>query len=304
MRASHIKVLEMQAKWARYAVAQTVANAEEERDVWGMCADSLARSTPYYMEPKFQELVDHARRTVPDDLEFEESWLASPDGFLWLDNPVQVPTPRVSYELRVLMEQRAKQLGKQLGLTAVSWLRLDQGVYHFTFYLPYDDGYFGCWSYLTIRHGDRLLDRLRKFEAEMAAQGAETTPSSYTDADYDKLHEVRWLFTALHLMAQKLAHTTTEKTSWMARQAANRKKLALATEICVVTLRRARQPQTQSSFQPHEVDWQWQWMVDGHWRKQPYADGSIKIICIQPYIKGPEDKPLKPPTGKMFVARR
>lgn len=42
------------------------------------------------------------------------------------------------------------------------------------------------------------------------------------------------------------------------------------------------------------VAWQRRWMVRGHWRLQPHGSGRTqrKPIWIDPYVKGPEDKPL------------
>ena len=42
------------------------------------------------------------------------------------------------------------------------------------------------------------------------------------------------------------------------------------------------------------VDWTHQWIVDGHWRNQPYGVGHSlrRLQWIAPFIKGPEDAPL------------
>lgn len=42
------------------------------------------------------------------------------------------------------------------------------------------------------------------------------------------------------------------------------------------------------------VAWQRRWMVRGHWRLQPHGPGRTlrKPLWIDPYVKGPEDKPL------------
>jgi hypothetical protein len=44
------------------------------------------------------------------------------------------------------------------------------------------------------------------------------------------------------------------------------------------------------------VEWSKRWMVRGHWRLQPYGPRNgpqqRKAIWIDPYVKGPEDKPL------------
>jgi len=47
-----------------------------------------------------------------------------------------------------------------------------------------------------------------------------------------------------------------------------------------------------------------QWVVGGHWRNQPHGPGrsARKLVYINPYIKGPEDKPLKEVTFKKVFA--
>lgn len=42
------------------------------------------------------------------------------------------------------------------------------------------------------------------------------------------------------------------------------------------------------------VEWSRRWMVRGHWRLQPHGEGRAlrKAIWIDPYVKGPADKPL------------
>lgn len=40
--------------------------------------------------------------------------------------------------------------------------------------------------------------------------------------------------------------------------------------------------------------WNWRWFVRGHWRNQWFpSTQSHKLIYVPPYVKGPEDKPLK-----------
>ena len=49
-----------------------------------------------------------------------------------------------------------------------------------------------------------------------------------------------------------------------------------------------------SSATPGHVEWSRRWFVRGHWRDQPYGPGMSlrRLKWIDPYIKGPSDKPL------------
>lgn len=71
----------------------------------------------------------------------------------------------------------------------------------------------------------------------------------------------------------------------------------------VVELRSKQYTRTTLDEESKQVDWAWQWAVRGHWRDQPTKEGT-KLIWIHPYIKGPEDKPLKPDAGRVFAVTR
>jgi len=49
-----------------------------------------------------------------------------------------------------------------------------------------------------------------------------------------------------------------------------------------------------STDEPGKVEWQRRWMVRGHWRLQPYGPKHSlrRMRWIDPYVKGPEDKPF------------
>ena len=74
----------------------------------------------------------------------------------------------------------------------------------------------------------------------------------------------------------------------------DRKRHYRTEDVTVITLRRQRHPD-HPDHEVGEVDWKWQWVVRGHWRNQWYP--SIKQhrqIWIMPFMKGPEDAPIKP----------
>jgi len=94
---------------------------------------------------------------------------------------------------------------------------------------------------------------------------------------------------ALRLMQQRISSRYQERLPRPDRRRAQRAGHPLE-EVMVIRLRRP-------DSHPHEgdstpVDWTHRWMVDGHWRNQPYADGVYRQIWISPYVKGPEDMPL------------
>lgn len=87
---------------------------------------------------------------------------------------------------------------------------------------------------------------------------------------------------------------------------ATRRRLPQVTDhgIKVVRLRRAVSGPSESS-RPDSVEWSCQWIVRGHWRQQYYPKtGERSPIWIMPYVKGPEDAPLKTPSPTVFAVTR
>lgn len=80
-------------------------------------------------------------------------------------------------------------------------------------------------------------------------------------------------------------------------------KAGIEPKCLVVELRSKQYTRTTPEDEKSHVDWAWRWAVRGHWRDQPTKDG-IKLIWIHPFIKGPDDKPLKPNVARIFAVTR
>jgi hypothetical protein len=63
--------------------------------------------------------------------------------------------------------------------------------------------------------------------------------------------------------------------------------------IKIINLRKPENHDSSDS-DSQEMNWSHRWIVDGHWRQQPYGQGrsQTRPVWIAPYIKGPESKPL------------
>jgi hypothetical protein len=73
--------------------------------------------------------------------------------------------------------------------------------------------------------------------------------------------------------------------------------------ISTISLRRYAQDSSGKSS--GLKDWQCSWFVKGHWRKQWYpSKDEHQVIYIEPFVKGPKDKPLRPPHESLYVVNR
>lgn len=66
-----------------------------------------------------------------------------------------------------------------------------------------------------------------------------------------------------------------------------------ASKVKVVYLRRPEHQRPEEGSE-HRVNWSHRWVVNAHWRNQPYGPGKSqrKLIMIPPHVKGPDDLPV------------
>lgn len=267
--------------------------------------DLLEHGDTFFMDAHFCQLVDHARRTMPEETKFEVDWMIRPHGWLWLAEPFEAPRTASP-------DPKTRDRGKNV--CAVSWKLMEQGervLIHnqgalserriegreMWFACFVEDGQGFCpYAYFTIRDGQSMSARVKRFETD-------TSPHDMT-LNFAELHEIRWIYAAMHLMSQRLAAKVRTPTDRATRKRVEREhKRAAPQFIDVVTLRRLQQDREHDP-KGKEVDWQWHWAVRGHWRSQWYpSEGVHKPTFVESYIKGDLSKPFKQAT-KVFVATR
>jgi hypothetical protein len=120
----------------------------------------------------------------------------------------------------------------------------------------------------------------------------------------EALAAYRWICSASMFLEQKIVgHATASVGRHTARRAA---RLNVASTCNVVQMRRLdRRPSDSGRDESAAIEWQCQWLVRGHWRQQFYGRAGRHVPrWIAPYIKGPHDKPLKPPNSTVFAVTR
>lgn len=122
-----------------------------------------------------------------------------------------------------------------------------------------------------------------------------------------RAEQFRVLQSIFRLMQQTIAVHATHHPDRATRRRAARAEYP-EKEVTVIYLRRPRRDDYQEPTTEAErksIDWQSRWLVAGHWRNQYYASlGEHRQIWINPYIKGPEDKPLRVREKRAFVFGR
>ncbi len=80
---------------------------------------------------------------------------------------------------------------------------------------------------------------------------------------------------------------------------------ATISDVKVIVLRRAELTSHIDSTNGESVEWSCRWIVNGHWRNQYHpSTGRHELKYILPYMKGPEDKPLRIPKATVYAVTR
>ena len=329
MDSAYIRAIEQRAHWLRWAreigAVPGLRSEHKDKVYWRMglpgYIDTLENGDTFYMNQKFCSLVEHARETVPDDLTFDSQWMQSHQGWLWIEEPFKVPVPEDidKIERKALNEINEEFPDWCSRISAVGWRPVPEGqqtakgmvgdvagrtagkgAYQFLCFIASPNEGFGCWSYFMLQDGDKLIDRIRQFEGiskEVRGAYQETKES-------DILHEIRWIYSAFYLMAQRLAMSVQHQTDRHTRRRNEFAKLKVTPFIRVITLRRMEEMRKKAEKEG-TIDFQWHWEVRGHWRNQYYPSENMhKPVFIDAYIKGNLEKPFKAAGVKLFVAGR
>lgn len=91
----------------------------------------------------------------------------------------------------------------------------------------------------------------------------------------------------------------------VAGETRSERKKAERFEVRIVQLRK-KQIKHDETVHHSDRNYSCQWVVSGHWRNQPHGPSRSlrKLVYVNPYIKGPEDKPLKPVSQKVYAVMR
>jgi hypothetical protein len=294
------------------------------RDVLSMCGlhhEMLVRAEPIYVSPDVTEVIDKARETWrpetlnPGDLFTQNGFLVFPRPILLDDMPPTKESP-----LRAIPPDG--MLHGYIPLRAVSWMTihsedLSVGSVWISFFVAADDEYdladkLGAPSrFETGPDGERIpRDEARKLMPMTMVHQWQwswgTKGVAAEDWDNPERYDVMPEDSVDHMIARAKQQTALMQTIWrIASQLvavkqrpqrqmwrdANRKGIAHK-EVTVITLRRGRSGPYEETGRSLEV----RFVVRGHWRNQPYGprdDPYYRQIWIAPYVKGPEDAPLR-----------
>lgn len=149
----------------------------------------------------------------------------------------------------------------------------------------------GRWGYAGI-----FVYRDEEFVGDEKVEVSEELARQYEDVDGlspDPFSNPGRLIHAFFLMlSQTLVAREHERGD--RKMARRMKQMGVPNDVTIITFRRTKYDKKMEG--ETKVEWNHRWLVRGYWRWQPYknddGDWARKRIWINPYVKGPEDKPL------------
>lgn len=267
-------------------------------DLWQLqMAAGLAGGECFYWARPMLDLVYTASQTIPEAWTLMPNALPAPCGFFWFAKPVYMGETK----LRALSWlPRVRERGGTFLYLVPPYKELptftpgDDSV-EVLFYMEGTDDE-RIWppfplSALSFPFGYSIKEK----EERASSDGSWSTKPELLR------HKTRLFTSMVAFLQQRILVSSRRWPSRATRRRAEKEGRAEST-INVIRLRK-------TIARPHKgehelVEWTCQWIVSGHWRDQWYP--SIRRnqpIWIAPYIKGPEDKPLRNP-GRLFAVVR
>lgn len=265
----------------------------------------------YYVAPDMMRLAIGAMEQLPDDAEVRKESPMSPQGFLWMPEPLRIMDVR----------------GRLLAVNAILWSAFGDGVTVWLLadkYDPLNDAFQRAQGFdndemrtmprLTPWHGMSIIFG-KPLPTTLMLQGQKPIPPdvpvevrqsptgdiAWAIGDDGMVaedmhpvakpaHEAQFLTVLWRLMRQTVVSVREEEVGKRARRLAE-KHLNPKRHVTVIELRKheyhGKGDRTWSL--DHRV------LVQGHWRWQWYGSGEDRwgdYIYIHPYVKGPDGAPL------------
>jgi hypothetical protein len=273
--------------------------------------DILSDAGTYWISPDLLQTITDASASLPKDMQFSRDLLPTKSGFIWLDGRLKLGTEATDY---------------QDGVMAIVW---DDGMIDLSAYpdLAPDE---------QLRHGVTIaiLGRRNIGSSESAESGAlglsmslsswvygHSLAKTYTDnivyrdiadvAAYISdatIRETLDFFGAFCLfIRQRIATVTSERAERHARKRLDKAGWRGPDTVRVVQLRRRDQASRGRTHSGEPVEWSHRCVVGGHWHNfwmGPAWNPIKQPRWLLPYLKGPDNKPLKAPGAKVFAVVR
>jgi hypothetical protein len=264
----------------------------------GLHESLLQMADPMYVSPEVTDMWEYAAESFKPEV--LHAWdLPCPVSFAFMPRPVIFKDAE----------------GNRIAFRALSWIPAGSGDVEWREGVAPEGVWYTMWSHIDdlddFNRPDMEAPERESWEAlgtwsvlfsgylpfgVLEDYQAMTNGNPDKEAEFDLRRRTWLMLQSFWRMSRQIVPTKAQLPRQLRR---DRKRHYRTEDVTVITLRRQRQPH--DDHDPSEVDWKWQWVVRGHWRNQYYKSlgavgdpAAYRQIWIMPFMKGPEDAPIKP----------
>lgn len=244
----------------------------------------------YYWSPQMLEIVRSAAGSLPDSWALMKQHIPSVSGFFYF-------AKEINEHCKAMGWTALKQEGDAAALYVDNTSMPDFNAVSLTSFLTNPEFPRPIPARTTMHLGESIKDW------KMAAVYEANRLNADVNDVGGHVQSVRLFATMLTFLQQRIL----VPSRWSVGRATRRRIATYIREdeepsVNVIRLRNIlRRPQ---ETEGEAVVWNCRWIVRGHWRDQWYSSlGRHQPLFIDPYVKGPEDKPLRNPSRLFAVVR-
>jgi len=268
---------------------------------------NIQKAHCYYVAPQMTDLITWAAAGLDDTDSFRYDEVPTVRGFVYFENPIQITDIRGKtmlihgvawFPLSILSVLDPRDVSPGFGLVMFNdQVAQPDDITKELIEKGFTTAEFGRWG-LTGIH--TIVDGQSIGTAEMSLD-PDSPKADELLKEGIQPHEYTNMLRVLHAYWLMLDQTvTTVSDAEIPRHFARRaRRMEIPDRVTIVALRRL----SGSSHGESDVDWQYRWIVRGHWRWQhvskdhplaePDPEGGYRArVWVRAHVKGPEDKPL------------
>lgn len=250
----------------------------------------IKEAETFALDGTIAEAITAAAQTLPDDTTILHHLLPAPSGFLYCDAPMP-----------------ALQRPHDGPIRGILWTTHDEIVINRSRSTPdYSQQPLPGVVVTTLSYGVAKNVMLPEFALSWVF--GRSLADYDNNTRYGLQNEQIWKFVAalFLFMDQRIVQTTRRPAARNVQRRIRDAGIDIEPVARVIELRRRDYVKDDAeTSEAQERDYACQWLVRGHWRNQWYASlGTHQPKWIAPYVKGPEDKPLKQPRANVFAVVR
>lgn len=289
--------------WKERALADEATGDPFGQAMWS----ALGAAPTYFCSAEATSVAIHAAPHIPDEWVLEQEMIFTESGFMYFEKPYLLEGSYFPIAAALWFPVRKSEPSDGLKPNEVVF-RDDVGnrsigcIAVILFTVMASD--LPPWPNVAFQFlfGEKLGETLPRMNEEFEA--AKDRRDLAPDEFQRTTNKVRFIATLFDFMHQKLVVSSDATLSRAARRRHANEPEWLERPYRIVALRRVQHAGA-SGGEHAEMERAYRWIVRGHWRNQWYSSQQRhKVRWITPYVKGPEDKPLRIPKERVFAVVR